>query len=230
MASHTPHGQAAPAENTHNHIRNAKGLFVAALPLIVILGSAATGFARHQLQTRRVAVALPPTGITQAQVGELAQEVCGRITDGPVAVEEPALYQTNSPRRHRIRTEWGVGCRSESATYMLRVNAENGKVYAVNRLDERESGNTDLAAAPMSPQQRRKAEQIACHYLQLLEVTATTPVAMVNNQVAQHAASTTGQWNFTYKRSVPGAGTRLVKVSVSRDGSLRSLLDSARIF
>ena len=217
------------SENTPRNARNAKGLFIAALPLMLVLGSAATGFARQQLQLRRVASVLPPTAITQTEVSQIAQDVCKEITGGSVAVNEPVLHQTSSLRRQQTVLEWGVGCKSGTTAYELRLNAKNGDLYAVNRMEEKTSVSNPPALTSVSQRQGLQAEKLARRYLRLLNVTAVIPVTIASGTAAHYTVSTTGQWNFTYRHPVPGEGMRLVKVSISRDGTLRSMWNPSKI-
>ena len=194
-----------------------RGLFLGLLPLL-ILGAVCVG---GVLQRNVVAyVSGRPFGhMTKADAQRVASTLCQKMLGGPPPALTETMTQSAYSRRRKVYVrEWSVVCGTPEGQYLFRINADSGRVYAINQLSSDEAEAADSHDGP--PLSRSQAEAMARHYLQIagvpsneMEVSLDTP----RERNLYHGA----QWNFTFRRNVPGIGERLMKVSVSsKDGEL----------
>lgn len=159
-----------------------------------------------------------------------AKDLCLAVTGAHVITTEASCQSAYSWRRHEVVREWNVLCDTSNGQYLLRINAETRRLYAINRMDlppapgvpsssaDTESGSGDDSG----PITRQVAAARARQYLRLAgvdsrglhQVDATARDAESNGRTAS-------QWNFTFRRPVPGYGERLLKISIDgRNGAL----------
>lgn len=181
--------------------------------------------------------------LSRTQAKQVADEACTRLT-GERAEPTHATYQSAySVQRGAIVREWDIVCSTPGAQYLIRINADTSRVYAVNRLKGTASfppesvldtgdGNTLPAAFPdeesaaaddtdLPPRvSRHEAEQQAKRYLGMMGV----PSQGLRPVSAGSSVKNGAQWNFTFRRKVPGMGSRLLKVSIDgQSGALEHL-------
>jgi hypothetical protein len=81
----------------------------------------------------------PPFGaMSRSQARQVAGALCTRLTGEPARPTDASRQAAFSCRRKRVVREWEVVCdTADGGQYLLRLNADSGAVYAVNRLDRR---------------------------------------------------------------------------------------------
>lgn len=183
----------------------------------------------------------------------LADAICTKVT-GESAQSLDATHQTAySQRRGKTVREWNVLCNTPAALYLVRINANTGRVYGINRMEE---GGLDAAVAlarlqgdpksgsdadsaessangceeansPTALLQKPAAEARAKRYLRVAGI-ASGGLHPLHETASCGSAGGGAQWNFTYRRRVPGLGNRLVKVSVDgKSGQLTHMWNPA---
>ena len=175
---------------------------------------------------------------TRAEATTIARSVLHEMTGETPEAVEVSTQTAFAHRRAETVREWNVLFDTPGGRYLLRLNAETGTVYAVNRLNVG-SRPRDTGGAGVS---RRQAETRARAYLGLLGVPTREltllpeanrlmpdPGHPARRRVSGSAGAGgdadanaegyddgTGLYNFTYRRPVPGLGSRLLKISVNR--------------
>lgn len=208
---------------------NRRALLLASSPLLLM--AAACVFAVGQRQVMERLNDKPFGLLSRTEAKQVADEACTRLT-GETSIPTQATYQSAySDQRGDIVREWDVICSTPGAQYLLRINADTRRVYAVNRLteavdfaEEPASSTADETAAEiqdMLPRvSRQEAEQQAKRYLGMMGV----PAKGLKPILAGGSATGGQQWNFTFQRNVPGKGSRLLKVSIDgHSGALEHL-------
>lgn len=162
-----------------------------------------------------------PTGpyggrMTADEASQDANSLCSRFTGAPSTIKDVSEQSAYSWRRHTIVREWNVLCDSANGEYLMRINADTKRVYAINRMDlPAAQGTPDDDGGPIS---RAIAEQRARQYLNLIGIPSET-LKPIRDSDVDHPVPTSSQaipqWNFTYRHHVPGLGDRLLKVSVN---------------
>ena len=170
-----------------------------------------------------------------AEARAIANKVCTQLTGEAAQSVDVSFQSAFSNRRGKATREWDVLCNTEAALYLVRINSDTGRVYGINRMgagganpaDALERLNNDKGLANAAPDAEETnalplsgaaAEARAKRYLQVIGVS---PDAL--HSVSQSRSQTVddfNQWNFTFRRRVPGAGSRLVKVSLDGSGQL----------
>lgn len=169
--------------------------------------------------------------ISRSDVDRVAREVCVELTGTmPLETHDITLQSAYSRRRNMVIREWNVVCDTAQGEYLLRINANTGRVYAINRVgdavDDVALNDTttinlgdDVLNNGKPILSRAEAENHARRYLKLLGISNAGLSTVAENDSRHDGTST--QWNFTFRRNVPGLGQRLLKISVSgKDGDL----------
>jgi|GEM_PF-3048342 hypothetical protein len=218
---------------------NRRVLIVALVPLaLAVLFCLSTVFARAA-RPRLETQAFGQT--TRAQASRIADGLLSQVTGGEARTVDVSTQSAYAFRRGEMVREWDVVAETRAGDYLLRINADNGLVYAVNRMSRPEA--EDSAATALSSRQnlsREQAEQRAKGYLALLGVEARGLERMDDSALfapdpghpagkrLRARASQIEVYNFTYRRHVPGIGARLLKVSVNgQTGALEHLWNPA---
>jgi hypothetical protein len=228
--------------------RNRRALWIASSPLLLLAGACLFSVVQRQVIDRMTDKPFGKLSRTQAQ--QIATEVCGRLTGQPVQMNQATYQSAYSLKRGVVVREWDVLCSTPDAQYLLRINAETRRVYAVNRLSDEVpaakvavpsvaagmaaggAAGTSVAASNVETENqysiggvtprvsRHEAEQQAKRYLSMMGVPS-----QALHSVSEGTATTGGeQWNFTFRRQVPGLGNRLLKVSIDgRNGGLEHI-------
>jgi hypothetical protein len=172
--------------------------------------------------------------MTNHEAREEASLLCSQLTGSKATVTQVSRQCAYSARRQSMVREWNVLCDSSEGQYLIRINADTRRIYAVNRIDtSSEIASKEVSTSPKAPSltepivmTRTVAEERARECLNIVGVSSQG-LKSLSCTATQHQAPGTGlkdvvpQWNFTYRRSVPGLGERLLKVSINGEtGSL----------
>ena len=165
--------------------------------------------------------------MTTDEAQKTATTLCTELTGSPASVADVSRQCAYSWKRQIMVREWNVLCDSSQGQFLVRINADSRRVYAINRMDATSSavpdGSKTADGAIFKPQEelpvsQTLAEERAREYLRIVGVPSKGLTQMqFRNQHIQAPGSdeAASQWNFTYRRSVPGLGKRLLKVSVN---------------
>jgi hypothetical protein len=156
---------------------------------------------------------------------QAADELCTEITGSTVTTLDVSRQSAYSWRRQTMVREWNVLCDSSQGQYLVRINADTKRVYAINRMDSSSGPAARTASSRIEPpltepivMTRTLAEEQARRYLKIVGIPSQglKQLQFMSPQMGM-AGSENGvpQWNFTYRRSVPGLGKRLLKVSIN---------------
>lgn len=148
------------------------------------------------------------------QAKQAAIQLCSELTRSEVTVTDISRQSAYSWRRHSMVREWNVTCDSSAGQYLVRINADTRRVYAINRMD---TVSAPILTEPIFLTKTR-AEERALAYLRIVGVPSEGLTQLnFSNQTMQAAGAEDliPRWNFTYRRSVPGLGERLLKVSIN---------------
>jgi hypothetical protein len=207
------------------HKRN-RSLFSLALIPVALLGITC-GFSVVQ----RAAAAITHSDKAENVFGHMsmdeakqsASKLCTELTGSPATATDVSRQCAYSWRRHSMVREWNVMCDSSEGQYLVRINADSRRIYAINRMDNPATGkgaSADSAEPLTEPilMTRTLAEERALKYLQIVGVPSQglTQLEFTNpHYETSSSEEAIPQWNFTYRRSVPGLGKRLLKVSIN---------------
>ena len=194
---------------------------------------------------RHITLSLPSAAqfgkLSEAEARTLADKVCSEVTGGPSQSIDTSRQISHSVRRNCTLREWDVLCNTPSTLFLVRINANTGRVYAINRMGgggedpalalarlggdkrfpslEETRNENDSASRSETVLNRPEAEAQAKHFLEVIGVPAKALRPVLQTKTI--AVGDADQWNFTFRRSVPGQGDRLVKVSLDgRSGHL----------
>jgi hypothetical protein len=205
-------------------------LFSPALAPIALLGITC-GFSL----VHRAAAAMTHSVKADSRFGNMSMDearkaasvLCSQVTGSSAAVADVSRQCAYSWRRQTMVREWNVTCNSPQGQYLVRINADTRRIYAINRMDipsvaasDGKTTHSELSPSLTEPiiMTRTLAEERAKEYLRIVGVPSKGLNEMELTQPEfQPAGSGDGvpQWNFTYRRSVPGYGKRLLKVSIN---------------
>ncbi|MBC8103771.1 MAG: hypothetical protein H7Z41_14445 [Cytophagales bacterium] len=228
----TPQSASPLAESRDRRLGNRSPLSVALIPFALL--AITCGFS---LVHRAAAAITHPARedaafgkMTAADAEKCASALCVRLTGSPVTRTDTSRQCAYSWRRHTVVREWNILCDSAQGQYLVRINADTRRVYAINRMDAPLAGipnqtgdrdayetfeNPDGDSIPMT---RGIAEERARQYLQIVGVPSEGLKQMEADPKAGDLCKSddsAAQWNFTYRRAVPGRGQRLLKVSIN---------------
>lgn len=210
-------------------IRN-RSLFSLAIVPLALLGITC-GFSVVQRATASIT---QPTkygqvfgNMSEQEARQAAIALCSKVTDGQATAKEVSRQCAYSWRRQTMVREWNVTCDSPEGQYLIRINADTRRVYAINRLDAPPAIIADgkTAPSPASPPltepiiiSRSLAEVRAKEYLQIVGIPLQGLKQLDSSSArfqTEGSPDAIPQWNFTFRRSVPGLGERLLKVSIN---------------
>ena len=156
--------------------------------------------------------------MSQRDAGQVATTLCTQLTGQAPRTQDASSQSAYSRRRGTTIHEWNVLCDTNEGEYLLRINADTQKVYAINRMETEASTASETEGTVSA----KEAEAKATAYLRVLGVSQKGLTLVYKS--SEKDATTDGQWNFTYRRFVPGVGARLLKVSISgKDGGLEHI-------
>jgi hypothetical protein len=204
---------------------NNQRLLLALAPLLLVVG--VTLLTNVTQQIRRAQPGASLGRMSEREARRLAENFCGRFVDqGMVTAQEASGQTAYGKRRDVVINEWGVLCDTDKGEYLVRINSNTRRVFAVNRISDpngqplwSEAGNVKSKKGSLSKQQ---AEKQALRYLRMVgvrmrdvrTVRPATQSSMKNGEV----------WNFTYRRQIAGKDGYLVKVTVnSATGGLENV-------
>ena len=151
---------------------------------------------------------------------QAASLLCSQLTGSLATATDVSRQSAYSWRRHSMVREWNVLCDSSQSQYLVRINADTRRIYAINRMDTASGGDLPMSPPLTEPliMTRTLAEERAQQYLRIVGVPSK---GLIQIEFTDPHFETGGsdeavpQWNFTYRRSVPGLGKRLLKVSIN---------------
>ncbi len=146
--------------------------------------------------------------LSGAEARRTASDYCSRITGESASVGEASKQKAFSHRRQLMVREWDVTCSATGGEYLLRINANTGQIFGVNRLS---AAGEDVP--PESWCSRATAESRARGYLGMLGVPMGE-LQPVGERAGTRSENGVASWCFTYRLDVPGVGRRLLSVSV----------------
>ncbi len=221
-----------------------------ALAPVAVLAVACVGAATQRAVAHRAGQARALSASAQTPFGKIsdndarriADTACSEMTGAPAATLDATRQTAYSSRRRETVREWNVICNTPAAVYLVRINANTGKIYAINRMGEGGMDNADALArlqgdirSPEAAETVSSSDSVgACtddaQAQAVARVRKTTAEAQARRFLQVAGVPEKGlrpisegvscgthqdaQWNFTYRRHVPGLGNRLVKVSV----------------
>ncbi|MES2464166.1 MAG: hypothetical protein V4671_26690 [Armatimonadota bacterium] len=214
-------------KTSQNKVRNRSAFSLALLPLALL--GVTCGFSLVQ----RTAAAMTHSKKESVKFGNMTEDeakraaslLCSQLTSSPTTAADVSQQCAYSWRRQTMVREWNVLCDSNQGRYLVRINADTRRIYAINRMDT-VSGDISKGEAATMPQTltepiimtRTLAEERARAYLKIVGVplNGLKQLESIDLQYEpSNSEDAVAQWNFTYRRSVPGFGKRLLKVSVN---------------
>jgi hypothetical protein len=165
--------------------------------------------------------------MSKDEAKQAASLLCSELMGTSATAIEVTRQCAYSSRRQNMVREWNVLCDSSEGQYLVRINADTQRIYGINRMDNGSEKAADeyvtesfaeySLTEPMAIT-RSLAEERALAYLRIvgvpsqglkkLEITDAQYQTAGSEDIVSH-------WNFTYCRSVPGFGKRLLKVSIN---------------
>lgn len=215
---------------------NRRMLCIALLPILLV------GLNLLFLSVRRVAQHNARFGeTTTSEARQIAQEACRLIIGAPMLSSEVSQRSAYARAGTRTVREWDVFCRTERGNYQIRIEADERRVFAINRIhglygepEEEIDLRTILPDAPDSESRlassetgkwtQNRAEAQARLFARQIGIS---PHSLRLSHVGRGAS--TSFWDFTYRRRVPGQGLRSLKVSVQPDGTLETIWNPVRM-
>lgn len=192
---------------------NKRNLILSLIPVLVPVA-----FCVFAVAQRAVTAVLPGAAYGQTssrQVRQLAGALCQQISGAAANPVETSQQTAFSQRTGRVVREWSVLCDTARASYLVRINADTGRVFGVNRMDTAEGEATKGALLS-----RTKAESYARRYLNLIGA----PAQAVETYPGHTAAARRGArdtWCFNYRLKTKRAPGRILSVCVNgRSGAL----------
>jgi hypothetical protein len=219
--NHYP-AQAAVATATRPRRGNRIATIFALLPILTLVGLGISAQAQRSIKQQ---VELAKYGSSSTDAARMAGEICSHIlgkTATPINVTTQTAY---SKRRGTTIREWNVICSTVDGQFLLRINAETGHVYAINRIGSISSdpvSGLDLNSDEEMPVvmgeesahlSRREAEANARRYLTMLGVPSRG-LEPVQNELS-NSLEGGPLWNFTFRTDGPDSGRRILKVSIN---------------
>lgn len=111
---------------------NRRNLLVTSVPLLLVaalcLFAVVKRTAIDPLTDRRFG------NMSRSEARLLAGALCSRLTGEQARAVDVSQQAAFSCRRRAVVREWDVVCDTADGQYLLRINADSGRVYAVNRL------------------------------------------------------------------------------------------------
>lgn len=231
----TPGGVAAP--NRPARFAGAqRGNLAFCLVPVVLLGASCAGAAIQRTVCNSDDQRFGHMSRTDAcQVAGSVLSRLGGITPSTCDTSTQSAY---SVRRQAVVREWSAVCATPDGEYLLRMNADTQRVYAINRMDdgttEDENAGASDGSAPLSvfePSDYRishaEAERRARDYVSVIGMSPGD-LHVVNGR--SHPESETAseflepEWNFTFQNHKARKTRHLVTISVrSSDGKLEHL-------
>lgn len=208
--------------------RNRPPFSLALIPLALL--GITCGFSLVQ----RAAASITHSDTSESQFGSMNAEqasqaavlLCTELTSSPATVVDVSRQCAYSSRHKSMVREWNITCDSSQGQYLVRINADTQRVYAINRMDtppDKTGADGRIDSSALSPDEpiamtRTVAEGRARQYLQIIGIPSKglTELELKGLQCPSgDPAYIVPQWNFTFRRSVPGRGKRLLKVSIN---------------
>jgi hypothetical protein len=222
--SNMNHNSAPVAATTATRSRrgNRIATFFALLPILTLVG---LGISAQAQRTIKQQVELAKYGSSSTDAARMAGEICSHLlgkTATPINVSTQTAY---SKRRGITIREWNVICSTVDGQFLLRINAETGHVYAINRIGSTTSDpvsgvdfNMDEEASVLMGDEsvhlsRREAEANARRYLTMLGVPSRG-LEPVQNEMSNSLEGGL-LWNFTFRTEGPDSDKRILKVSIN---------------
>jgi hypothetical protein len=166
------------------------------------------------------AAAARAAGVSEADARETAGALCGRVTGGEAGVVQADLTETVSPRLGRPVRQWDVLCTAADTQYLVRIDADTGRVFAFNQLTPAAAASGD---ATQEPYTLSEAEAAARRYLPLIGIAPGRLRTVDKRRLVQGNGLVS--WEFAYRTARPGRHA-LISVSVdAATGRLRSACD-----
>jgi hypothetical protein len=223
--SNSKHSSAVTAARPRRQA-NGVATFFAVLPILSLVG---LGISAQAQRTIKQQTEVAKYGTSSRDAAQVAARICTQIL-GRAATPVHVTTQTAfSIRRATAVREWNVVCSTSEGQYLLRINADNHHVYAINRIGSihndpvsgLDNGQAeDMAAAVVTGEDavhlsRQEAEANARRYLTMLGVPSRglEPVA----EDKSHGVDSGPLWNFTFRTAGhrPDESKRILKVSIN---------------
>jgi hypothetical protein len=145
----------------------------------------------------------------QREAHRIASNFCTQITGHPIRVVEASQIKGTSYRKNKLVREWDVVCDSGEDRYLLRINAENGRVFGVNRLSQASTHPREVRIT------RRDAERTAKRYFTMLGVRPHAIQVSGQPSIFEQEDGTRGSaWNFRLQIHRADLGRRTMSLSI----------------
>jgi hypothetical protein len=157
-----------------------------------------------------------------------------KLNGTPPTITDASTQSAYSVRRKSIVREWSVLCSAPDGEYLLRINADTRRVYAINRMDDNNlvggDGKNIMAYSNHNNPgilSHREAELRARDYASLIGISPSS-LTLIVDHVHQNDPtaydSNEPEWNFTFRRVTGASASHLVTVSIrSKDGRLEHM-------
>lgn len=198
---------------------NCRRLLISVLPVLLVGMACLSSYGLKIVRAEKM-----HGQMTRSEAEYAARQALQRLTGARVQSAEVTATGAFSVGQRRATRTWDAVCRTAQGPYLIRINADSRRLYAVNYLGalSGEAGpSAGRASGALPSLTRAEGEQRA---KQLLEVAGVSAKALQATR-AQESVLGAPRWCFTFQRAAStGGNARLVKVALnSRTGALQHL-------
>jgi len=135
---------AGPPAPDPGRAANRRNLLITGVPLLLVAALCLFAVVKRSAIDPLVDQRFGSTSRSEARL--IAGTLCARLTGERVRAVDVSQQAAFSCRRQSVVREWDVVCDTPDGQYLLRINADTGSVYAVNRLQRARPGAYAIGA------------------------------------------------------------------------------------
>lgn len=252
MGTSTMRGTKRTQKIGDTRTQNRSALLFTCAPLAALAAFVGiSGIAQKQVQARESTVRYGQLTARDAQttakqnLTQLLGTAGTNVKVESASPQEGVLFRRDGQVQPITTRSWDVTLSTDTAEYLVRMNADTKQIFAVNRFDAKanlapeDDGNVEDSVSLPSLQMQNKhllsqaeGEIFARQCLRKMDIPITRSTVLTVRAVHSHDDSTnaTPLWEFSYKCHTAGWSTRKLRICIDRrTGHLENIWNPAAV-